>query len=52
MQSLVKNYKHTPVLVVGGRGDSCRTVAEKYVMIHPIELISVTRVITRYPTSS
>lgn len=30
MQSLVKNYKHTPVLVVGGRGDSCRTVAEKY----------------------
>ncbi|KAG2177288.1 hypothetical protein INT43_007945 [Umbelopsis isabellina] len=33
MQSLVKRYKHTPVLVVGGRGDSCRTVAEKYVII-------------------
>ncbi|KAM3582573.1 hypothetical protein VKS41_005217 [Umbelopsis sp. WA50703] len=41
MQSLVKRYKHTPVLVVGGRGDSCRSVAEKYGfqrVIQPVDI--------------
>ncbi|CAO3678281.1 unnamed protein product [Umbelopsis vinacea] len=30
MRSLVQKYKHTSVLVVGGREQSCKDVAEKY----------------------
>ncbi|KAI9283828.1 HAD-superfamily subfamily IIA hydrolase [Umbelopsis sp. AD052] len=37
MRSLVKKYKDTPVLVVGGRETSCKDVAEQYGFQRPIQ---------------